>query len=38
MAVHSNVRAAAGAKKGLNNALQIALKGGAVTGLAVTAL
>lgn len=38
MAVSSNVRAAAGAKKGLNNALQIALKGGAVTGLAVTAL
>ncbi|NOW06817.1 sodium-translocating pyrophosphatase [Clostridium beijerinckii] len=38
MAVNSNVRAAAGAKKGLNNALQIALKGGAVTGLAVTSL
>jgi K(+)-stimulated pyrophosphate-energized sodium pump len=38
MAVNSNVRAAAGAKKGLNHALQIALKGGAVTGLAVTAL
>ena len=38
MAVNSNIRAAAGAKKGLNNALQIALKGGAVTGLAVTSL
>lgn len=38
MAVNSNVRAAAGAKKSLNDALQIALKGGAVTGLAVTAL
>ncbi|WP_029688407.1 sodium-translocating pyrophosphatase [Thermoanaerobacter sp. A7A] len=38
MAVNSNVRAAAGAKSGLNRALQIALKGGAVTGLAVTAL
>ncbi|MDP4145201.1 MAG: sodium-translocating pyrophosphatase [Bacillota bacterium] len=38
IAVNSNLRAAAGAKKGLNNALQIALKGGAVTGLAVTAL
>lgn len=38
MAVNSNIRAAAGAKKGLNNALQIALKGGAVTGLSVTSL
>ncbi|OOM06472.1 sodium-translocating pyrophosphatase [Clostridium saccharobutylicum] len=38
MAVNSNIRAAAGAKKGLNSALQIALRGGAVTGLAVTAL
>ncbi|GKX67330.1 sodium-translocating pyrophosphatase [Inconstantimicrobium mannanitabidum] len=38
MAVNSNVRAAAGAKKGLNHALKIALNGGAVTGLAVTAL
>lgn len=38
MAVNSNVRAAAGAKKGLNSALTIALKGGAVTGLAVTSL
>lgn len=38
MAVNSNIRAAAGAKKGLNKALQIALKGGAVTGLAVTTL
>ncbi|WP_160689855.1 sodium-translocating pyrophosphatase [Clostridium sp. C2-6-12] len=38
MAVNSNIRAAAGAKKGLNNSLQIALKGGAVTGLAVTSL
>ena len=38
MAVNSNIRAAAGAKKGLNASLQIALKGGAVTGLAVTSL
>ncbi|AAM23580.1 K(+)-stimulated pyrophosphate-energized sodium pump [Caldanaerobacter subterraneus subsp. tengcongensis MB4] len=38
MAVNSNIRAAAGARSGLNRALQIALKGGAVTGLAVTAL
>ncbi|MGB9809118.1 MAG: sodium/proton-translocating pyrophosphatase, partial [Caldanaerobacter sp.] len=38
MAVNSNIRAAAGARTGLNRALQIALKGGAVTGLAVTAL
>lgn len=38
IAVNSNVRAAAGARKGLNRALQIALRGGAVTGLAVTAL
>ncbi|MEG6566579.1 sodium-translocating pyrophosphatase [Thermoanaerobacterium saccharolyticum] len=38
MAVNSNVRAASGARKGLNKALQIALRGGAVTGLAVTAL
>ena len=38
MAVHSNIRAAAGAKKGLNKALTIALRGGAVTGLSVTSL
>lgn len=38
MAVNSNIRAAAGAKKGLNSALTIALRGGAVTGLAVTSL
>ncbi|MDK2806991.1 MAG: K(+)-stimulated pyrophosphate-energized sodium pump [Thermoanaerobacterium sp.] len=38
MAVNSNVRAASGARTGLNKALQIALRGGAVTGLAVTAL
>ncbi len=38
MAVNSNIRVAAGAKKGLNTALQIALKGGAVTGLSVTSL
>jgi K(+)-stimulated pyrophosphate-energized sodium pump len=38
MAVNSNIRAAAGAKKGLNCALTIALRGGAVTGLAVTSL
>ncbi|WP_411679240.1 sodium-translocating pyrophosphatase [Clostridium thailandense] len=38
MAVNSNIRAAAGAKKGLNTALTIALRGGAVTGLAVTSL
>lgn len=38
MAVNSNIRAAAGAKKGLNSALTIALRGGSVTGLAVTSL
>lgn len=38
MAVNSNTRAAAGAKRGLNTSLQIALRGGAVTGLAVTSL
>ncbi|MDP2892177.1 MAG: sodium-translocating pyrophosphatase [Bacillota bacterium] len=38
IAVHANVRAAQGARTSLNRALQIALKGGAVTGLAVTAL
>ncbi|AST56555.1 pyrophosphatase [Thermoanaerobacterium thermosaccharolyticum] len=38
MAVNSNVRAASGARTGLNKALQIALRGGAVTGLAVTVL
>ncbi|HEX2937855.1 MAG TPA: sodium-translocating pyrophosphatase [Ruminiclostridium sp.] len=38
MSVNSNIRSADGAKKGLNRALQIAFKGGAVTGLAVTTL
>lgn len=38
MSVNSNIRCADGAKKGLNRALQIAFKGGAVTGLAVTTL
>jgi K(+)-stimulated pyrophosphate-energized sodium pump len=38
MAVNSNVRVAASAKNGLDKALKIGLKGGAVTGLAVTAL
>jgi len=38
MAVNSNIRAAAGAKKGLNKALTVALRGGAVTGLSVTSL
>lgn len=36
--VHSNLRAARGAMKSLNSALQIALRGGAVTGIAVVAL
>ncbi len=38
MAVNCNIRTAEGAKKGLNNALKIAFRGGAVTGLAVTGL
>lgn len=38
MSVNSNIRSADGAKSGLNRALQIAFKGGAVTGLAVTTL
>lgn len=38
MSVNSNIRSADGAKHGLNRALQIAFKGGAVTGLAVTTL
>jgi K(+)-stimulated pyrophosphate-energized sodium pump len=38
MSVNSNVRSAEGARTGLNKALQIALRGGAVTGLAVTTL
>jgi K(+)-stimulated pyrophosphate-energized sodium pump len=38
MSVNSNIRSAEGAKSGLNKALQIAFKGGAVTGLAVTTL
>lgn len=38
MAVNCNIRTAQGAKKGLNNALKIAFRGGAVTGLAVTGL
>lgn len=38
MSVNSNVRSAQGAQSGLNKALQIAFKGGSVTGLAVTTL
>ncbi|MHB8757443.1 MAG: sodium-translocating pyrophosphatase [Bacillota bacterium] len=38
VAVVSNLRSAAGAKKSLNNALTIAFRGGAVSGLAVTTL
>jgi K(+)-stimulated pyrophosphate-energized sodium pump len=38
MSVNSNIRSADGAKHGLNRALQIAFKGGAVTGLCVTTL
>ena len=38
MSVNCNIRTAEGAKKGLNKALQTAFRGGAVTGLAVTAL
>ena len=38
MSINSNVRCADGAKNGLNRALQIAFKGGAVTGLSVTTL
>ncbi len=38
MSVNSNIRSADGAKSGLNKALQIAFKGGAVTGLSVTTL
>ncbi len=38
VAVISNLRSAAGAKKSLNNALTIAFRGGAVSGLAVTTL
>ena len=38
VAVNANVRTAAGAKHGLNKSLNIAFRGGAVTGLAVTTL
>jgi len=38
MSVHSNVRTAEGARTSLTRALQIAFRGGAVTGLAVTSL
>lgn len=38
MSVNCNIRTAEGAKKGLNTALQTAFRGGAITGLAVTAL
>ncbi|WP_238884161.1 sodium-translocating pyrophosphatase [Clostridium sp. YIM B02551] len=38
MTVNCNVRTAEGARKGLNKALQIAFRGGAITGLAVTTL
>lgn len=38
MSVNSNVRSAEGARSGVNKALQIAFRGGAVTGLVVTTL
>jgi K(+)-stimulated pyrophosphate-energized sodium pump len=38
MSINSNIRAAEGARTSLDKALQIAFKGGAVTGLAVTTL
>ncbi|WP_443092664.1 sodium-translocating pyrophosphatase [Clostridium fungisolvens] len=38
MTVNCNVRTAEGARKGLNKALQIAFRGGTITGLAVTSL
>ncbi|MBC2580979.1 sodium-translocating pyrophosphatase [Clostridium sp. DJ247] len=38
ISVNSNIKTAAASFKGLNKALQVSLKGGAVTGLAVTAL
>lgn len=38
VAVNSNIRAASGAFESLNKALKISFRGGAVTGLAVTAL
>ena len=38
MSVNSNIRSAEGAKSGLNKALQVAFRGGSVTGLAVTTL
>ena len=38
MSINSNIRAAEGARSSLDKALQIAFKGGAVTGLAVTTL
>ncbi|MDI6604493.1 MAG: sodium-translocating pyrophosphatase [Thermoanaerobacteraceae bacterium] len=38
ISVNTNIRVASAAKKGLNKALQIALRGGSVTGLIVTAL
>lgn len=38
MSVNSNIRSAEGARSSLNKALQMAFRGGAVTGLAVTTL
>lgn len=38
VAVNANLRAAAGAQESLNKALQVSFRGGAVTGLSVTAL
>lgn len=38
MSVNCNIRTAQGAKEGINKALQTSFRGGAVTGLAVTAL
>jgi len=38
MTVNCNIRTAEGAKKGVNSALKIAFRGGAITGLSVTGL
>jgi K(+)-stimulated pyrophosphate-energized sodium pump len=38
VSIHSNIRTAAAARRSLNEALQVALRGGAVSGLAVVAL
>jgi K(+)-stimulated pyrophosphate-energized sodium pump len=38
VSIHSNIRTAAAARRSLNEALQVALRGGAVSGLAVVSL